>query len=131
DQLLSNLDAGEDAILHFGWFGFVSKALLSVMNHMQGYVGGYAVAIILLTLGIKSALWPLQNKATQSMRRMQDLTPKMNEIKEEYKEDPARLNTELMKLYKQYNINPVAGCLPMVVQLPIFFGFYRMLGAAI
>lgn len=130
-QLLKQLDEGESAILQFGWFGIVSKVLLSAMNHLRPFVGSYAAAIIVLTLVIKGALWPLQNRATQSMKKMQALSPRMNEIREKYKEDPARMNQETMKLYKDYGINPVAGCLPMFIQLPIFIGFYRMLGSAI
>jgi len=130
-QVLKQLDGGESAILQFGMFGFVSKMLLSAMNHIKPFVGSYAVAIIVLTLLIKSLLWPWQNKATQSMKKMQALSPKMNEIKEKYKDDPARMNQETMKLYKDYGINPFGGCLPMLIQLPVFFGFYRMLGTAI
>jgi YidC/Oxa1 family membrane protein insertase len=76
-------------------------------------------------------MWPLQNKATNSMKRMQALQPKMNELREKYKDDPTKMNTELMRLYKEYGINPVGGCLPMLVQIPIFFGFYNMLGKAV
>jgi YidC/Oxa1 family membrane protein insertase len=130
-QLLKQLDGGESDILQFGMFGFVSKILLSVMNHIKPFVGSYAVAIIVLTLVIKGLLWPMQNKATQSMKKMQALAPKMNEIKEKYKDDPTRMNQETMKLYKDYGINPVSGCLPMFIQLPVFFGFYKMLGTAI
>lgn len=130
-QLLKQLDGDESSILQFGWFGFASKILLKAMIWLKGVVGSYAIAIIVLTLAIKGALWPMQNKATQSMKKMQALTPKMNEIRDKYKDDPTRMNTETMKLYKDYGVNPVAGCLPMFIQLPVFFGFYRMLGTAI
>ena len=130
-QVLKQLDGGEKEILQFGMFGFVSKLLLSAMNFIKPFVGSYAVAIIVLTLLIKSLLWPWQNKATQSMKKMQALSPKMTEIKEKYKDDPTRMNQETMKLYKDYGINPFGGCLPMIIQLPVFFGFYRMLGTAI
>jgi YidC/Oxa1 family membrane protein insertase len=76
-------------------------------------------------------MWPLQNKATQSMKRMQALQPEMAALKERYQDDPTRMNQELMKLYKTYQINPLAGCLPMLVQLPLFLGFYGMLGKAV
>lgn len=128
---LAALGHGEDAILNFGWFGFVSKFLLWAMNGLYGLVGSYAAAIILLTLLIKTALWPIQNKATNSMRRMSLLSPKMAELREKYKDDPTKMNEELMKLYKDYGINPFSGCLPMLIQIPIFFGFYAMLGSAI
>jgi YidC/Oxa1 family membrane protein insertase len=125
------LGNSEDEIMNFGMFGLVSKALLSSMNMLKGWLGNYAWAIVVLTLAIKTALWPLQNKATRSMKRMQALQPKMTEIREKYKDDPTRMNAEVMKLYKDYGVNPVAGCLPMLMQIPIFFGFYNMLGVAV
>lgn len=128
---LVSLGHGEQQVLNFGWFGFVSKFLLWAMNKLHNLVGSYAAAIILLTLLIKSALWPIQNRATNSMRRMSALSPKMTELREKYKDDPTKMNQELMKLYKDYGINPFSGCLPMLIQIPIFFGFYTMLGSAI
>jgi YidC/Oxa1 family membrane protein insertase len=76
-------------------------------------------------------MWPLQNKSTASMQRMQALQPKMNALKEKYADDPTKMNQELMGLYKKHGVNPMAGCLPMFVQIPIFFGFYNMLGKAV
>jgi YidC/Oxa1 family membrane protein insertase len=128
---LRQLGAGEEAVMNFGMFGFVSKFLLWAMNYLQSWLHSYAAAIILLTLLIKSALWPLQNKATNSMRKMAALSPKMAELREKYKDDPTKMNGELMKLYKDYGVNPFGGCLPMLIQIPIFFGFYAMLGSAI
>jgi YidC/Oxa1 family membrane protein insertase len=94
-------------------------------------VKSYALAIILMTLIIRLLLWPLQNYTTKSMRRMAKLSPVMNELKAKYKDDPQRMNQEMMKLYKEYKINPFTGCLPMLIQIPIFFGFYTMLGSAV
>ena len=121
----------QSAIMNYGWFGLVSKGLLNSMNWLKEKLGSYALAIIVLTLIIKSLLWPMQNKSTQSMKRMQLLQPKMTELKEKYKDDPTRMNTEVMKLYKDYGVNPLSGCLPMLVQIPIFFGFFTMLGTAV
>ena len=117
--------------MNLGTFGPVSLCLLWVMRRLHDLTGNYAAAIIILTLLIRGALWPIQNKATASMRQMQELAPRQTELKEKYKDDPARLNQEIMKLYKEYNVNPLAGCLPMFIQLPVFWGFYRMLGTAI
>ena len=128
---LKRLGSTEEEIMNFGTFGIVSKTLLNALNWLHAKLGSYAAAIIILTLVIKSLLWPMQNKATQSMKRMQLLTPKMTELKEKYADDPARMNTETMKLYKDYGVNPMSGCLPMVIQIPIFFGFYNMLGKAV
>jgi YidC/Oxa1 family membrane protein insertase len=136
--VLKGLGNGEERIIttYFSFWGMaafrpVSIFLLNTMNLLHSWTGSYAIAIILLTLCIRGALWPIQNKATASMRQMQELNPRMTELKEKYKDDPARMNTEVMKLYKEYNVNPLAGCLPMFIQIPIFFGFYRVLGTAI
>ena len=128
---LSKLGDDQQKVMNFGMFHLVSEGLLWAMNHLKPLLGSYAAAIIVLTILIKSALWPLQNKATSSMKRMQLLSPKMTELREKYKDDPTKMNEELMKLYKQYGVNPFGGCLPMLVQIPIFFGFYSMLGSAI
>ena len=116
---LKKLGDEQQQLMNFGMFHWVSEFLLWAMNSIQRYVGSFAASIIILTLLIKSALWPLQNKATTSMKRMQLLSPKMTELKEKYKDDPTKMNEELMKLYKQYGVNPVGGCLPMLVQIPI------------
>ena len=128
---LSELGANQESVLNFGMFWYVSVFLLWAMNSLYGVLGYYAAAIIVLTLLIKSALWPLQNKATNQMRKMSALAPKMNELKEKYKDDPQKMNAETMKLYGAYGVNPLSGCLPMLIQIPIFFGFYAMLGTAI
>ena len=109
----------------------VGSILLRSMNALQGVFHSYALAIIILTFIVRGALWPIQGRANQSMKRMQLLTPKQNELKEKYKDDPARMNQEVMKLYKEYGANPLSGCLPMLIQIPIFFGFYSMLGTAV
>ena len=133
---LEKLGNGENDIMHYRMFGFmnisiVSRTLLWSMNRLEGIFRSYAIAIIVLTLIIKTGMWPLQNASTRSMKKMQALQPKLKEFQEKYKEDPARLNQETMKLYKDYGVNPLSGCLPMFVQIPIFFGFYSMLGTAI
>jgi YidC/Oxa1 family membrane protein insertase len=128
---LKRLGSTEEQIMDFGTFAIVSKTLLNGLNWLHAKLGSYAAAIIVLTLIIKSLLWPMQNKATQSMKRMQLLQPKMTELKAKYADDPTRMNTETMKLYKDYGVNPLSGCLPMFIQIPIFFGFYNMLGKAV
>lgn len=128
---LRKLGGNQDTVMNFGMFGFVSEFLLWAMNSLRGVLGNYAAAIIVLTLLIKSALWPIQNKATNEMRKMSSLSPKMAELKEKFKDDPQKMNEETMKLYREYGVNPFSGCLPMLIQIPIFFGFYAMLGTAI
>jgi YidC/Oxa1 family membrane protein insertase len=109
----------------------VSEFLLWAMNSLHALIGNYAWSIIVLTILIKLALWPVQNKATNEMRKMALLSPKMTEMREKFKDDPQKMNQEVMKLYKEYGVNPFSGCLPLLVQIPIFFGFYSMLGTAI
>lgn len=128
---LAKLGRGEQAVMNFGIFKWVSEILLYSMNALYRVLGNFAAAIIVLTILIKAVLWPLQNKATSSMRKMAALSPKMTELREKYKDDPTRMNQELMRLYKDYGVNPFGGCFPMLIQIPIFFGFYSMLGTAI
>jgi len=130
-DVLKGLGEGQQQILNFGLFTPVSVFLLRMMNLLFLVTHSYAISIIILTLCIRGILWPVQNRATASMRQMQEIQPRMAELKEKYKDDPTRMNTEVMKLYKEYKINPLAGCLPMFIQMPIFFGFYRLLGTAI
>ena len=128
---LAELTHDESEIMDFGMWKLVSEALLNMMNVIHGVVGNYAVAILILTAIIKLLLWPLQTKANKSMRRMSALSPKMQELREKYKDDPTKMNAEVMKLYKDYGINPVSGCLPMMIQIPIFFGLFTMLRQAV
>ena len=128
---LKQLGHNEAEIMQFGWFKLVSIFLLRSMNLFHDWLGGYAVAIIVLTFIVRGALWPIQGAATKSMKRMQLIQPHMEKLRTKYKDDPTRMNQELMKLYKDYKINPFGGCLPMLIQIPIFFGFYQMLGTAV
>ncbi len=128
---LKTLGGNQEAAMEFGFFGFCSSPLLQTMNWIHSFVGNYGLAIIFLTLIIKTALWTIQNKSMKSMKKMSLLAPKMAELKEKHKDDPTRMNQEVMKLYKDYGVNPFAGCLPMLVQMPIFFGFYSMLAVAV
>src|SRR5437667_7189677 len=128
---LAQLDHNEAEIMDFGIFKIVSQFLLNFLNWLHGFLGSYGASILALTAIIKIVLWPLQNKANLSMRRMSLLNPKIQELREKYKDDPTRMNQEVMKLYKDYGINPVGGCLPMMIQIPIFFGLFKMLGQAV
>ena len=128
---LARLDHNEAEIMDFGIFKIVSQFLLNFLNWLHGFIGSYGWSILALTAIIKIVLWPLQNKANLSMRRMSLLNPKIQELREKYKDDPTRMNQEVMRLYKDYGINPVGGCLPMMIQIPIFFGLFKMLGQAV
>ncbi|MEO5719495.1 MAG: membrane protein insertase YidC [Chthoniobacterales bacterium] len=128
---LAQLTHDEGEIMDFGLWKLVSQTLLNLMNLIHRFVGNYAVAILILTAIIKLILWPLQTKANKSMRRMAALSPKMQELREKFKDDPTKMNAEVMRLYKDYGINPVSGCLPMLIQIPIFFGLFTMLRQAV
>ena len=128
---LAQLPHNEAEIMDFGMFKIVCQFLLNFMNLLHSWLRDYGLAILALTTVIKLTLWPIQNKANKSMRQMAALSPKMQELREKYKDDPTRMNQEVMKLYKQYGINPVGGCLPMMIQIPIFFGLFKMLGQAV
>src|SRR5437762_3339353 len=128
---LAQLPHNEAEVMDFGMFKLVCQFLLNFMNLLHSWLGNYAAAILALTTTIKLVLWPIQNRANRSMRQMSALSPKMQELREKYKDDPTRMNQEVMKLYKSYGINPVGGCLPMVIQIPIFFGLFKMLGQAV
>jgi YidC/Oxa1 family membrane protein insertase len=101
------------------------------MNQIYKVIPNYGIAIILLTLLTKIILWPLGNKSYKSMNDMKRVQPLMMEIREKYKDDKKKMNEETMALYRTYKVNPVGGCLPMIVQLPVFFALYRMLYQAI
>jgi YidC/Oxa1 family membrane protein insertase len=128
---LAQLPHNEAEVMDFGMFKLICQFLLNFMNLLHSWLHDYGLAILALTTIIKLTLWPIQNRANRSMRQMAALSPKMQELKDKYKDDPTRMNQELMKLYKQYGINPVGGCLPMMIQIPIFFGLFKMLGQAV
>lgn len=138
---LQHIGQGRKAIMHYdelpiiGWlFGWAIRplaALLILSLEWMHHFVPYGVAIILTTILIRLIIWPLYAKSTRTMKRMSKLTPKMKEIKEQYKDDPQKQNQEIMGLYKKYGVNPLGGCLPMFVQMPIFLGFYRMLSSAV
>jgi len=125
----ANYDLGK--AVNFGMFDILAKPFLWIMNQIYKVLPNYGIAIIILTLITKIILWPLGNKSYKSMNDMKRMQPLMAEIREKYKDDKKKMNEETMALYRTYKINPMGGCLPMVVQLPVFFALYRMLYQAI
>jgi len=113
--------------IEFGWFTFLSKPFFRVMLWIHDFVGNWGWAIILFTLLVKLILFPLSYKGMMSMNKMRDLAPKMKELKEKYGKDPAKMNQQTMQLYKKHGANPMGGCLPMLLQIPVFFALYRVL----
>ena len=121
-----------DLIMNFSWAVFVSKALLLGMNWMHRALGfSYGWAIVAITTIIKLVFWPLTQASTRSMKRLQALQPQINAIKEKYKDDPVKMNRKTMEFMKENKVSPLGGCLPMVLQIPVFFGFFGMIQSAI
>ncbi len=130
-KVLSQYDNLLIKSINFGFFDIIAKPLLITMNYIHKVIPNYGVAIILLTILIKLVFWPLGTKSYKSMNEMKKVQPLMMEIREKYKDDKQRMNQEIMGLYKTYKVNPASGCLPLLVQMPIFFALYRMLYMAI
>ena len=124
-----------DLVMNYdGFFGFFAKALLLSMNGLYALFGGYigyGWIIILITVLIKLLFWPLTQASTRSMKRMSELQPQMKALQAKYKDDPKKMNQKLMEFMKENKVNPMGGCLPILVQIPIFFGFFTMLRSAI
>ena len=120
----------EDSI-EYGWFGVIARPLVQLLHFFNKYVHNYGIAIILLTIMIKLVFYPLSQKSYKSMGKMKEVQPKLAKIKEKYKDDKTRLNKEMMDLYRTNKVNPFGGCLPIVVQIPVFFALYRALMVAI
>jgi YidC/Oxa1 family membrane protein insertase len=125
--MLKELGYNLDQSINFGWFDVIAKPTLWLLNWFYTYFHNYGVAIILVTILFKAVFWPISQRGMKSMKNMQKLQPKMVKIKEKYKGDPAKMNQEVMNLYKTYKVNPLGGCLPMVVQIPVFFALYKVL----
>jgi YidC/Oxa1 family membrane protein insertase len=117
--------------VNFGWFDVIAQPLLVCLKFFYRYLHNYGVAIILLTLLIKILFWPLTHKSYVSMKAMKKLQPKMQKIREKYKDDKEKMNQEIMQMYRTHKVNPVGGCLPMVLQIPVFFALYRLLYSSI
>ena len=134
-DVLKSFEIGLEDTIDFGWFIYgswsivkaVAKPLFSVLRFIYDYTHNYGVAIILLTLGIKLLFVPLQYKSYKSMQGMQTIQPKVLALQEKFKDNKEKLNQELMKLYKEHKVNPVGGCLPMVLQMPVFVALFNIL----
>lgn len=126
-ELLKSFGKKFEKSIDFGIFAFIAIPMLKFLNIIYDFVGNYGVAIILLTIVVKLVTFPLTQKSMVSMRKMSSLQPKMQELKEKYKNDKERINQATMELYKKEGVNPLGGCLPMLLQIPIFFALYRTL----
>ena len=113
--------------IEYGWFTFAAQPLFKLLSWLYGIFGNWGWSIIALTLIIRAILYPLTYKGMVSMQKMKELAPKMKEIKEKYGKDPQRMNAATMEMYKKHGANPLGGCLPMLLQIPVFFAIYRVL----
>ena len=116
-----------EEVIDYGWFGPIAKPLIYSLKYLYKYTGNYGLAIIIITFILKLLFFPLTHKSYKSMKDMQKLQPKMTELKEKFKNDRDGMNKAVMELYKTHKVNPMGGCLPMIVQIPVFFGLYRAL----
>jgi YidC/Oxa1 family membrane protein insertase len=116
-----------DLAIDFGWFYFLTKPLFLLLQYIHSLVGNFGIAIMTLTVLVKLCFFPLANKSYAAMGRMKALQPKMMELRDRFQNDKQRLNQEMMALYKREKVNPMAGCLPIVIQIPVFFALYKVL----
>ncbi|MBI3795769.1 MAG: membrane protein insertase YidC [Deltaproteobacteria bacterium] len=130
-EALNAVSPALDRAIDFGWFHFIARPLVWLLKFSHSLTGNYGIDIILLTVLVKLAFFPLSNKSFKSMAKMREVQPQMERLREQYKDDKEKLNQEMMELYRRYKINPLGGCLPMVVQMPVFIGLYQALGHAI
>jgi len=116
-----------DRMIDWGWFYFITRPLFRLMEFINGIVHNFGITILILTVLVKAAFYPLANKQYESMARMKKMQPEMQRIKEQYKDDTQRQQKEIFELYKKEKINPLAGCWPILLQIPVFFALYKVL----
>ena len=126
-QYLQVVGVGLEEAVDYGWFGLVALPIAKLLKFFYNWVGNWGVSIIILTLFVKILMNPLSIKSLQQMKEMQKLQPELQRLKEKYKDDRQRLNTETMQLFKTHKVNPMGGCLPMVLQMPIYIALYKVL----
>jgi YidC/Oxa1 family membrane protein insertase len=130
-DMLKKYGYGLEHIVDFGFFSILARPLFWILKIFYSISHNYGIAIIILTILVRIPFIPLINKGQKSMKKLQDIQPKMAEIKEKYKNDPQKMQMELMGLYKKHKVNPMGGCLPMLLQIPVFFALYKVLLIAI
>lgn len=128
---LKKFNVGLEHIVDFGFFSIIARPLFWFLKLLYSLIGNYGIAIIILTILVRIPFIPIVNRGQKSMQKLSELQPKLMQLKEQYKNDPQRLQKEMMELYKKYKINPMSGCLPMLLQIPVFFALYKILTIAI
>ncbi len=126
-KTLHNINPVLTNAIEYGWFTFASKPLFQLLSWLHGIFGNWGWSIVALTIIIRTVLYPLTYKGMVSMQKMKDLSPRIKELQAKYKGDPQRMNAAVMDTYKKHGANPLGGCLPMLLQIPVFFAIYRVL----
>ncbi|CZE48770.1 putative inner membrane protein translocase component YidC [Campylobacter geochelonis] len=130
-KLLASINPQLTDIIEYGWFTFIAKPMFSFLSWLHGFTGNWGWAIVLLTIVIRVVLFPLTYKGMVSMNKMKDLAPKIKELQAKYKGEPQKMQAQMMDLYRKHGANPMGGCLPILLQIPVFFAIYRVLLNAI
>jgi YidC/Oxa1 family membrane protein insertase len=128
---LAQYEKGYEELASGGFWGPISRVIMAILNFMYSLIRNYGFAIMIFALLIKAIFFPLSRQMVMSQHKMQKIQPELKKIQQKYKNDPQRLNQEMMHLYKTYKVNPLSGCLPLLVQMPIFFALFRTLTTAI
>jgi YidC/Oxa1 family membrane protein insertase len=127
ERMLEGIAPGLELVKDYGWVTIIAKPLFWLLEKIHSYVGNWGWAIVLLTLLIKAVFFPLSAASYKSMARMKEITPRMQSLRERFKGDPQKMNQALMELYKTEKVNPFGGCLPVVIQIPVFISLYWVL----
>jgi len=130
-KTLVSLDQRLSSVIEYGWFTFIAKPMFTMLQYIHDYVGNWGWTIVITTILIKLILFPLSHKGMVSMNKLKDLAPKIKAIQEKYKDDKQKSSMHMMELYKKEGANPMGGCLPIILQIPVFFAIYRVLLNAI
>ncbi len=116
-----------DRAIDFGWFYFITKPFFQILDFLYRFLGNYGLAIIVFTIALRAVFYPMSETSYRTMERMKALQPEMQKLKESHGNDPAKMNEAVTALYKKEKLNPLAGCLPMLIQIPVFFALYKVL----
>ena len=130
-NLLSSLGHDLEEAVDLGIFWFIARPMLELLFFLHRFLGNYGWAIVLLTVGVRLAFYPINQRQAAAMKAMQRIQPELKKIQDKYKDDRERMSKEVMEVYRRHKVNPLSGCLPMLVQLPVFFGLYNALMQAI
>lgn len=130
-DMLKGFGSGLEHIIDFGFFSIIARPIFWALKNINGLFHNYGWSIVLLTIIVRIPFIPIMNKGQKAMKRLQELQPRMQEIREKHKKDPKRMQQEMMELYGKHKVNPMSGCLPILIQMPVFFALYKVLLTAI